>query len=249
MKPDAFNDISAVIALYRPGPMGANSHINYAQRKNGLQPIEYLHPELAEALEPVLGETYGLIVYQEQVVEIACQLAGYTHGLGRPAPQGDGQEEEGRARRRVRGLREGHAGQGILARLDQGTVGHAGPVLRLRLQQGTHGDVRPAGLLDRVPEGALPHRVHGGAAHVGAGRQGQDGGVPQRLPSPRYQRAATGRQRVGGGVHPDRQGHPVRADGRPQRRRQRGRGNRRAPARRRARSPTSPTSSRRCRSR
>src|SRR6185503_8196603 len=70
----------AVIALYRPGPMGANSHINYAQRKNGLQPIEYLHPELAEALEPVLGETYGLIVYQEQVVEIACQLAGYSMG-------------------------------------------------------------------------------------------------------------------------------------------------------------------------
>ena len=80
MKPDAFNDISAVIALYRPGPMGANSHINYAQRKNGLQPIEYLHSELAQALEPILKETYGLIVYQEQVVEIACHLAGYTMG-------------------------------------------------------------------------------------------------------------------------------------------------------------------------
>jgi len=80
MKPDSFKDIAALIALYRPGPMGADSHTNYAQRKNGQQEIKYLHPELAEALEPVLGETYGLIVYQEQVVEIARQLAGYTMG-------------------------------------------------------------------------------------------------------------------------------------------------------------------------
>ncbi len=80
MKPDAFKDIPALIALYRPGPMGANSHTNYAERKNGRQEIKYLHPELADALEPVLGDTYGLIVFQEQVVEIARQLAGYTMG-------------------------------------------------------------------------------------------------------------------------------------------------------------------------
>ncbi len=80
MKPDNFEDISAVGALYRPGPMGANSHINYALRKNKQQDVEYVHPELAEALEPILGTTYGLIVYQEQVMEIAQKLAGYTLG-------------------------------------------------------------------------------------------------------------------------------------------------------------------------
>jgi DNA polymerase III subunit alpha len=80
MRPDNFEDISAVGALYRPGPMGANSHTNYALRKNGQQEISYLHPELAEALEPILGTTYGLIVYQEQVMEIAQKLAGYTLG-------------------------------------------------------------------------------------------------------------------------------------------------------------------------
>ncbi|GAA5034090.1 DNA polymerase III subunit alpha [Actinopolymorpha pittospori] len=80
MKPDRFEDISATIALYRPGPMGANSHINYAQRKNGQQETSYLHPELADALQPILAETYGLIIYQEQVMEIARQLAGYTLG-------------------------------------------------------------------------------------------------------------------------------------------------------------------------
>src|SRR6185312_11648961 len=68
MRPDSFEDISAVGALYRPGPMGADSHNKYARRKNGREPVEALHPELAEALEDVLGETYGLIVYQEQVM-------------------------------------------------------------------------------------------------------------------------------------------------------------------------------------
>lgn len=78
LRPERFEDISAVLALYRPGPMGADSHTNYALRKNGLQPITPLHPELAEALEGVLGETYGLIVYQEQVMEIARRLSGYS---------------------------------------------------------------------------------------------------------------------------------------------------------------------------
>lgn len=80
MRPDNFEDISAVIALYRPGPMGVNSHTNYALRKNGLQQIEPIHPELAEPLEEIVGVTYGLIVYQEQVQRAAQKLAGYTLG-------------------------------------------------------------------------------------------------------------------------------------------------------------------------
>ena len=80
MKPDSFEDVTAVGALYRPGPMGANSHTNYALRKNGQQPVSYLHPELTEALEPILGSTHGLIVYQEQVLQIAQRVAGYSLG-------------------------------------------------------------------------------------------------------------------------------------------------------------------------
>lgn len=80
MQPDVFADITAVSALYRPGPMGADSHNKYARRKNGREAIEPIHPALAEALEPVLGETYGLIVYQEQVMAIAQVLAGFTLG-------------------------------------------------------------------------------------------------------------------------------------------------------------------------
>ena len=80
MRPDNFEDISAVIALYRPGPMGMNSHTNYALRKNGLQEITPIHPELAEPLAEVLDTTYGLIVYQEQVQKAAQVLAGYSLG-------------------------------------------------------------------------------------------------------------------------------------------------------------------------
>ncbi|GAA1676553.1 DNA-directed DNA polymerase [Citricoccus zhacaiensis] len=80
MKPDNFEDISATIALYRPGPMGANSHTNYALRKNGQQEITPIHPELEEPLKDILDTTYGLIVYQEQVMAIAQKVAGYSLG-------------------------------------------------------------------------------------------------------------------------------------------------------------------------
>ncbi|WP_171169295.1 DNA polymerase III subunit alpha [Streptomyces sp. I05A-00742] len=80
MKPDNFEDISAVSALYRPGPMGMNSHTNYALRKNGQQEITPIHKELEEPLQEVLAVTYGLIVYQEQVQKAAQIIAGYSLG-------------------------------------------------------------------------------------------------------------------------------------------------------------------------
>lgn len=78
LKPDSFNDITAVIALYRPGPMGMNSHTKYALRKNGLEEVDAIHPELAEPLADILGETYGLVIYQEQVMAAAQKVAGFT---------------------------------------------------------------------------------------------------------------------------------------------------------------------------
>ncbi|MEO7447648.1 MAG: DNA polymerase III subunit alpha, partial [Humibacillus sp.] len=88
MQPDTFEDISAALALYRPGPMGVNAHTNFALRKNGKQaltPLDpklegRLQPEMVQALDPILGMTYGLVIYQEQVMEIAQKLAGYTLG-------------------------------------------------------------------------------------------------------------------------------------------------------------------------
>ena len=80
MNPDSFEDISAVIALYRPGPMGVNAHNDYADRKNKRQEVVPIHPELVDALSDILGDTYGLIVYQEQVMAIAQKVAGFSLG-------------------------------------------------------------------------------------------------------------------------------------------------------------------------
>lgn len=78
--PTKFGDISAATALYRPGPMGMNSHNLYADRKNGRAPVIPIHPETEEALAEIVEETYGVIAYQEQVMAIAQKLAGYTLG-------------------------------------------------------------------------------------------------------------------------------------------------------------------------
>ena len=80
LKPTNFEDISAVIALYRPGPMGMNSHTKYALRKNGLEQVDAIHPELEEPLRDILGTTFGLIVYQEQVMSVAQKVAGFSLG-------------------------------------------------------------------------------------------------------------------------------------------------------------------------
>lgn len=78
MQPTGFEDVVAVIALYRPGPMGMNAHNDYADRKNNRQAIKPIHPELEEPLREILAETYGLIVYQEQIMRIAQKVASYS---------------------------------------------------------------------------------------------------------------------------------------------------------------------------
>lgn len=80
MQPTGFDDIVASLALYRPGPMGVNAHWDYADRKNGRKPITPIHPELEEPLKDILDETYGLIVYQEQIMRISQKVANYTAG-------------------------------------------------------------------------------------------------------------------------------------------------------------------------
>ncbi|MEV0051746.1 DNA polymerase III subunit alpha [Saccharopolyspora shandongensis] len=80
LQPTEFGDLVAANALYRPGPMDVNAHLDYADRKNGRKEIEPIHPDLEEDLRDILDETYGLIVYQEQIMAIAQKVAGYSLG-------------------------------------------------------------------------------------------------------------------------------------------------------------------------
>lgn len=76
LQPDSFDDITALVALFRPGPLQSGMVDDFINRKHGRQRVEYPHP----ALEPILNSTYGVILYQEQVMQIAQVLAGYTLG-------------------------------------------------------------------------------------------------------------------------------------------------------------------------
>jgi DNA polymerase-3 subunit alpha len=129
LRPDSFEDIVAAVALYRPGPMGAGMHEDFVRRKHGQAPIASLHPLIDEVVAP----TYGVIVYQEQVMQIAQRLAGYTLGgadllrraMGKKKPEEmakqrdvfiDGAKKNGVDRQdseRVFGLLEYFAGYGF----------------------------------------------------------------------------------------------------------------------------------------
>ena len=76
LEPDRFEDLMALVALYRPGLLSMGQHTEYAERKHGRKPVTYPHPDL----EPVLKDTYGIIVYQEQVMQAAVVMAGYSMG-------------------------------------------------------------------------------------------------------------------------------------------------------------------------
>lgn len=96
--PDRFEHLIALNALYRPGPLGAGMHLEYADRKNGKSAVEYPHPDL----ESVLGDTYGIMVFQEQVMQTAQLIAGFSmvdadalrKAMGKKIPSVMKQQEE-----------------------------------------------------------------------------------------------------------------------------------------------------------
>jgi len=106
IKPNCFEDLVAILALYRPGPLDSGMAEEYIKRKNGKQKISYLHP----SLEPILKDTYGVIVYQEQVMQIAQTMANYSLGdadiLRRAMGKKDSVEMAGQRKRFVDGARE-----------------------------------------------------------------------------------------------------------------------------------------------
>lgn len=93
VRPQDIYDIAAVLALYRPGPMGSNAHIEYAGRRGSSRGPE-IHPELDEAIEPVLRETFGVLVYQEQVMQILNVVAGWSYAEAEGALKAMGKKQK-----------------------------------------------------------------------------------------------------------------------------------------------------------
>lgn len=80
LMPGNIEDITALVALYRPGPLGSGMDVDFVERKFGRQQITYTHPKLEALLHPILKDTYGLILYQEQIMQISRTVAGFTPG-------------------------------------------------------------------------------------------------------------------------------------------------------------------------
>lgn len=112
LKPDSFNDIVAAVALYRPGPLDAGMVDEYINRKHGKAPVKYPHP----LAEPILGDTYGVILYQEQVMQIAQELAGYSLGSADLLRRAMGKKNVDEMQRQRQIFVDGAATNGIEAR-------------------------------------------------------------------------------------------------------------------------------------
>src|SRR5512147_2187166 len=120
IRPNCFEDLVAILALYRPGPLDSGMAEEYIKRKHGKEKIKHLHP----LLEPVLKDTYGVIVYQEQVMQIAQVLGGYTMGdadiLRRAMGKKDPEEMAAQRERFVQGAqRQGIDGKKAAEIFDQ----------------------------------------------------------------------------------------------------------------------------------
>ena len=218
VNPTEFEDLVALVALYRPGAM--DQIPAYARGKRNPESITYID----DRLRPITESTKGVILYQEQAMQIAKPLAGLQRPEGGRPPQGDRQEEP---------RRDGQAQAGVLRGLprvngtapgrDRVAVGDQREVRRLLVQQVPRRLLRADLLPHGVAEGQLPGRVHGRADLLGDGHQGQGPVLRQPGGGDGDRDPAAGREPVRPRVHGRRGQHPLRP-GRREGRRLRGRG-------------------------
>ncbi len=192
LAPDSFEDVAALVALYRPGPMAANMHTDYAERKNGRKPIAYLHPDAEE----ILADTYGLMIYQESVMRIAQKFAGYSLADADNLRKACGKKVRELIQKEREKFVAGCDDPGLRARARQRVVRHHRALRRLRVQQVALLRLRPGRLPNRVPQGQLPGRVPRLPAHERQGQPRQSGDLSQRVPADGHRRVGARRQRV-----------------------------------------------------
>jgi DNA polymerase-3 subunit alpha len=145
LKPSSLEDISSILALYRPGPLDAGLIPKFINRKHGREAIDFAH----EKLQPILNETYGIMVYQEQIMRIAQDLAGYSLGEADLLRRAMGKKKKSEMEKHQSIFVKGATERGVDPKLAEG--------LFHRLRRGD--------LPDCLPQGPLPGGLHGGLAH------------------------------------------------------------------------------------
>ena len=174
MRPDRFEDIIALVALYRPGPM-ANIP-TYCARKHGDEEPEYLHP----MLEPILKETFGVIIYQEQVMQIAQVMAGYSLGDADLLRRAMGKKIRAEMEKQRAIFVAGAVKNGVAEGSGRHDLRTAGQIRRLRLQQEPCRRLRAGVVSHRLHEGALSGGVPGGVDDARHEQHRQALGIPRR---------------------------------------------------------------------
>ena len=187
--PKRFDDIVALVALYRPGPMELIP--DYVRRKQGTERLEYHDARL----EPILAPTYGVMVYQEQVMQIAQVIGGYTLGAADLLRRAMGKKLPDEMAKHRQGFICGAIDRG-LPRQGDAAFRSDGEIRRIRIQQVARGRVRFDRLSDGLFQGPLPCCVHGGELVVDDGRHRQAPPILRRGSSSRTRGAAARHQRV-----------------------------------------------------
>jgi hypothetical protein len=178
LKPSGLEDISSVLALYRPGPLDAGLIPKFINRKHGREKIDFAH----EILQPILKETYGIMVYQEQIMKIAQDMAGYSLGQADLLRRAMGKKKMSEMEKHKGIFMEaGVHGEGGAEEGGRGTLGPDGQVCGILLQQVPLHRLRLCHLPDRLPEGQLSRGVHGGTADRQQRRSGQGADAHRQL--------------------------------------------------------------------
>ena len=205
MRPDRFEDIIALVALYRPGPM-ANIP-TYCERKHGREKPEYIHPKL----EPVLRETFGVIVYQEQVMQAAQLLAGYTLGQADMLRRAMGKKIRSEMQAQRKGFRQRRYRTRHRPQPGRRDLRSAGALRRIWLQQEPRRRLCAGRLSDRIHEGELSGRIPRRIDGAGNEQHRQALGVSRRGRPARHQAGAAMRQPLRCCLRCRRQHHSLRA--------------------------------------
>ena len=189
-QPNRIEDLCALNALYRPGPIQGGMIPDFIDRKHGRKPIVYDLPELEE----ILAETYGVILYQEQVMQISNKLAGYSLGDADILRRAMGKKKPDEMAQAARTFRQGATERGLPPKEDRQDLRPDGAVRRLWIQQIAFGGLRLSGICDGISESALFGRVHVGLADFGSRQHGQDREIHQRVPRDGHSRPSAGRE-------------------------------------------------------
>ena len=159
-KPERLDDLIALNALYRPGPLKSGMVDDYISRKQGKTEVKYELPQLA----PILSDTYGVIAYQEQVMRIAAVLAGFSMGQSDMLRKAMGKKDPKVMAKQREAFMAG-ASEGRQREEGDQDLRPDGVLRRVRLQQVALDHLRAGRVSDRMAEGELPAALRRGAAH------------------------------------------------------------------------------------